>query len=79
MLEIRDLRKTYPVQGGCEAALEGVSFSVEAGRFEERDGRTILPLSITCHHAATDGWHVKGFLERVQREADSFEERLTEL
>ena len=51
--------------------------SVEAGRFEERDGRTVLPLSITCHHAATDGWHVKGFLERVQREADSFEERLT--
>lgn len=33
MLEIRDLRKTYPAQGGCEAALEGVSFSVEAGRF----------------------------------------------
>ena len=50
--------------------------SVEAGRFEERDGRTILPLSITCHHAATDGWHVKGFLEQVQQEADSFEERL---
>ena len=32
MLEIRDLRKTYPGQGGCEAALEGVSFSVEAGQ-----------------------------------------------
>ena len=53
--------------------------SVEAGRFEEWDGRTILPLSITCHHAATDGWHVKGFLEHLQREADSFEERLTGL
>ena len=53
--------------------------SVEAGRFEEWDGRTILPLSITCHHAATDGWHVKGFLEQLQREADSFEERLTGL
>ena len=33
MLEIRDLKKTYPAQGGCEAALEGVSFSVETGRF----------------------------------------------
>ena len=53
--------------------------SVEAGRFEEWDGRTILPLSITCHHAATDGWHVKGFLEQLQREADGFEERLTGL
>ena len=53
--------------------------SVEAGRFEERDGRTILPLSITCHHAATDGWHVKGFLEQLQLEADSFGERLAGL
>ena len=53
--------------------------SVEAGRFEERDGRTILPLSITCHHAATDGWHVKGFLEQLQREADDFDSRLTGL
>ena len=33
MLEIRDLKKTYPAQGGREAALEGVSFSVEAGQF----------------------------------------------
>ena len=33
MLEIRDLRKTYPGQGGSEAALEGVSFSVGAGQF----------------------------------------------
>ena len=53
--------------------------SVESGRFEERDGRTILPLSITCHHAATDGWHVKGFLEQLQREADDFDSRLTGL
>ena len=47
--------------------------SVEAGRFIERDGRTLLPLSITCHHAATDGWHVRQFLDALQREADSFE------
>ena len=36
--------------------------SVEAGRFEERGGRLIMPLSITCHHAAADGWHVQQFL-----------------
>ena len=46
---------------------------VEAGRFIEQDGRTLLPLSITCHHAATDGWHVHQFLDALQREADSFE------
>ena len=46
--------------------------SVEAGRYFEREGRLILPLSLTCHHAATDGWHVKEFLEGLQREMDLF-------
>ena len=32
--------------------------SVEAGKFYEKDGRILMPLSITCHHAATDGYHV---------------------
>ncbi len=47
--------------------------SVEAGRIFTRMGREFLPLSMTCHHAAADGWHVKTFLERFQREADEFE------
>ena len=33
MLEIRELRKTYPAQGGHGAALDGVGFTVEAGIF----------------------------------------------
>ena len=33
MLEIRDLRKTYPAQSGRAAALDGVGFTVEAGSF----------------------------------------------
>ena len=33
MLEIRELRKTYPAQGGPMAALDGVGFTVEAGTF----------------------------------------------
>ena len=51
--------------------------SVEAGKFYEKDGRTFLPLSITCHHAATDGWHVSCFLQALQAEADSFEKYLS--
>ena len=47
--------------------------SVEAGRFTEENGKLIMPLSITCHHAATDGWHIKLFLGQFQRDADSFE------
>lgn len=50
--------------------------SVEAGKFRERDGKLCLPLSITCHHAATDGWHVGLFLDALQEEADRFEKHL---
>ncbi len=48
--------------------------SVEAGRFFERDGRMLLPLSITCHHAVTDGYHIKTFLEALQESANKFEQ-----
>lgn len=46
--------------------------SVEAGKFIEREGKTYLPLSLTCHHATTDGYHVSQFLERFQWEAEHF-------
>ena len=51
--------------------------SVEAGKFVERDGRCFLPLSLTCHHAATDGYHVAKFLERLQADMDGFEQFLS--
>ena len=50
--------------------------SIEAGRFIEEGGRTLLPLSITCHHAATDGWHVRQFLDELQALMDGFEAAL---
>ena len=46
--------------------------SVEAGRYYESGGKTLMPLSITCHHAATDGYHVKCFLDAFQESADNF-------
>lgn len=46
--------------------------SVEAGKFFEENGRILMPLSITCHHAATDGYHVKCFLESLQRDINEF-------
>lgn len=45
--------------------------SVEAGKFTERDGRILMPLSLTCHHAATDGYHVNLFLKSLQEDMDS--------
>ena len=50
--------------------------SVEAGKFNETDGRTVMPLSLTCHHATTDGCHVARFLEEIQADMDSFEKYL---
>ena len=46
--------------------------SVEAGRFYEKDGSTFMPLSLTCHHAATDGWHINIFLETLQSDMNDF-------
>lgn len=46
--------------------------SVEAGKFVERGGAVMMPLSMTCHHATTDGWHVRCFLESLQADMDGF-------
>ena len=47
--------------------------SVEAGKFKLENGHLLMPLSITCHHATTDGYHVSRFLEQLQEEADGFD------
>ena len=44
--------------------------TVEAGKFIEKNGKFKLPLSITVHHATTDGWHIKEFLDQIQLEMD---------
>jgi chloramphenicol O-acetyltransferase type A len=36
----------------------------------------LLPLSMTLHHATTDGWHVKQFLEDLQHAMNDPEEWL---
>lgn len=45
--------------------------SIEAGKFYS-NGRILMPLSITCHHATTDGYHVNCFLMELQREINCF-------
>ena len=51
--------------------------SVEAGKFYEQGGRLMMPLSLTCHHAAADGYHVSRFLEDFQQNADHFDRFLS--
>lgn len=42
--------------------------SFEAGGFTETSNRKIvMPLSVTVHHATTDGYHLKVFFEELQR------------
>ena len=50
--------------------------SVEAGKFVCKSGRMIMLLSITCHHATTDGYHIKCFLEALQEDMNHFDQYL---
>lgn len=47
--------------------------SVEAGKFFEEGSELMMLLSITCHHATTDGYHISRFLEGLQKDMDNFE------
>lgn len=38
----------------------------------EKEGRLLFPLSITVHHATTDGYHVSEFFKEFQTKADNF-------
>ncbi|MEM1486172.1 CatA-like O-acetyltransferase [Oscillospiraceae bacterium PP1C4] len=42
----------------------------EAGAFCEAGEKIMMPLSITVHHATTDGYHLKVFFEELQRLMD---------
>lgn len=50
--------------------------SVEAGKFFEKDGKYMMPLSITVHHATTDGYHINEFINALQADFDAFEKYL---
>lgn len=39
----------------------------EAGKFLESGDKILMPLSITVHHATTEGYHLKEFFEELQR------------
>jgi chloramphenicol O-acetyltransferase type A len=50
--------------------------SFEAGGFVESSGKIQMPLSVTVHHATTDGYHLKVFFEELQRTVNYPEEWL---
>ena len=50
--------------------------SVEAGKLFQQDGRLRMPLSLTCHHATTDGYHISQFLNQLNNDIIHFEQYL---
>lgn len=43
------------------------------GKFEERDEKTIIPLSAYCNHAVNDGYHCAMLFQEFQQRADGLE------
>lgn len=41
------------------------------GKFARHDGRLLLPISMSIHHAAADGYHVAGFFNHLQQLCNS--------
>lgn len=39
---------------------------LEGGKFFDKDGKKLMPFSITIHHAVADGYHVGLFLEKFR-------------
>lgn len=42
------------------------------GKYYERDGRVIMPVSVQAHHSFVDGIHVGKFAEQLQNYLDEF-------
>ena len=50
--------------------------SVEAGKFFQQEGKLLMPLSLTCHHATTDGYQISQFLKQLNDDIIHFEQYL---
>ncbi len=37
------------------------------GRYFQREGRTLLPVTVLCHHALVDGLHISRFFQRLEQ------------
>jgi len=42
------------------------------GKYTDKGGRRMLPLSVQVHHAVCDGYHVGLFVEKLQKKIDDF-------
>lgn len=48
----------------------GSNPAITFGKFFQRDGRVLLPVDLTVHHALVDGLHISRFFEEMQRRVE---------
>ncbi len=42
------------------------------GKYYEKDGKIVMPVSVQAHHSFVDGIHIGQFVDRLQEYLDSF-------
>ncbi|MHC1746949.1 MAG: CatA-like O-acetyltransferase [Cellulosilyticaceae bacterium] len=42
------------------------------GKYYQKEGRTVLPVSILCHHALVDGRHIGDFFANLEQKLQSY-------
>lgn len=72
---------TFPVSMLPWASFEGFNLNLQKGydfllpiftmgRYQEKDGKTLLPLAVQVHHAVCDGFHLCRFVNGLQARLD---------
>ena len=49
------------------AILEGYKLLFDWGKYYEKDGRIMIPISVQAHHSFVDGVHIGQFVEELKR------------
>ncbi|MFV0561309.1 MAG: CatA-like O-acetyltransferase [Enterococcus sp.] len=49
---------------------------IQGGKMTEKEGKRVLPVSFTIHHAVADGYHVSRFFAELQKAFDDVEKWL---
>lgn len=63
---------THPRNYGTDDSVPKIVF----GKYSQKSGRNIMPVSVEAHHALMDGFHIGQYFEGLQRSMDKPEQLL---